>query len=276
MRHYKIGRILYLIWTKVGVCIGYLLSILPAQTRIFAMSSARLIRRLDYSKKRILIAVDSDIELRIRLHSCAKEPETVAWLEELKHNDVYYDIGANVGAYVLVAAVGLKKKVLVYAFEPGPATYARLCENILLNNCANTVWGLPFALSDTTDIKHFELSNTDPGSALHVLHSNSAEGNNSGIVHNIASAKLDDLRKLFNLPQPSQIKIDVDGSELSVLKGATSTLASVELQSMLVECNPSNTTAIENFLANFGLMISTRHKQNTTNDENIIFRRKLS
>jgi FkbM family methyltransferase len=276
VRPYKIGRILYLIFAKAGVCIGYLLSILPAQTRIFAMSSARLIRRLDYSKKRILIAVNSDIELRIRLHSCAKEPETVAWLEELKHNDVYYDIGANIGAYVLLAAVGLKKQVRVYAFEPGPATYARLCENVLLNNCADTVYTLPLALSDTTAINPFELSNIDPGSALHVLHSDSAEGNNSGIVHNIAAARLDDLRKFFNLPQPSRIKIDVDGSELRVLKGATSTLESVELQSVLVECNPLNTTAIENFLANLGLMISTRHKQNTTNDENIIFRRKLS
>ena len=274
MSHYKIGRILYLILAKVGVCIGYLLKMLPAQTRIFAMSSARVIRRLDYSKKRILFAVGSDIELRIRLHSCAKEPETVSWLEELKHNDVYYDIGANVGAYALLAGVGLKKKVRVYAFEPGPATYARLCENILLNNSADTVYALPFALCDTTAMNPFELSNTDPGSALHVLHSGSVEGNNSGIVHNIASAKLDDLRKLFNLPQPSRIKIDVDGTELSVLKGATETLASVELQSVLIECNPFNTTAIENFLANFGLMINTRHKQNTTDDENIIFRRK--
>ena len=268
------GRILYLVLAKVGVWLGCLLRMLPAPTRIFALASTRLVRRLDYSKQRIVLTVDSDIELRIRLHSCAKEPETVAWLEALEHNDVYYDIGANVGAYALLAAVGLKRQVHVYAFEPGHATYAHLCENILLNNCADLVCALPFALCDATAIHHFELTNLDPGSALHTLHPTSASVRNSALSCNIAAARLDDVRKWFNLPQPSLIKIDVDGSELSVIKGAAMTLESGELQSVLVECNPSDATAVEAFLADRGLVLSARHPQG--DGENIIFRRKLN
>ena len=46
--------------------------------------------------------------------ACRKEPDTVRWIEEyLSEGDVFYDIGANVGAYSLVAA-SIFKQVTVY------------------------------------------------------------------------------------------------------------------------------------------------------------------
>src|SRR5688572_14716010 len=61
-------------------------------------------RRLDYDRADIYLRVTSKVE-GFRIHACAKEPFTIEWIHgQLRAGDVLYDIGANVGAYSLVAA----------------------------------------------------------------------------------------------------------------------------------------------------------------------------
>ena len=49
--------------------------------------------------------MDSDIEYDTRLRSCAKEPEMEEWFGKFfKEGDAFFDIGANVGSYSLMAA----------------------------------------------------------------------------------------------------------------------------------------------------------------------------
>jgi hypothetical protein len=62
-----------------------------------------------------------------------REPETIAWIDDFLMPSRFWDIGANVGTYVLYAA--LRPGVAVLAFEPAAASYAALCRNIEANRC---------------------------------------------------------------------------------------------------------------------------------------------
>ena len=72
--------------------------------RIEAISHVDRFTKLDYDKHDIWIMCNYDTELNTRSRSCAKEPETIQWLSSFfKKDSVLYDIGANIGAYSLVA-----------------------------------------------------------------------------------------------------------------------------------------------------------------------------
>ena len=87
-------------------------------------------RLMDYSAAEIFLSEG------IRVNSCHKEPETVRWVEtHLKSGQVFYDIGANVGAYSLIAAKYHHGTVTIYAFEPALQNFPLLVENIRRNGC---------------------------------------------------------------------------------------------------------------------------------------------
>ncbi len=58
-----------------------------------------------------------------------KEEGTIAWLENtIKPNDIFYDIGANLGLYSLKAAK-MHDSVKVFAFEPHKINFATMVRN---------------------------------------------------------------------------------------------------------------------------------------------------
>ena len=126
--------------------------------------------KMDYARHDIYLHVDSMTEYETRLHSCRKEPDTVQWIEDsMKPGDIFYDVGANVGAYSLVAAKCFAGAVKVYAFEPAFLNFSQLCRNIFLNNCQETVFPLSVALSDKTIIDEFNYHDLVTGGSLHTL-----------------------------------------------------------------------------------------------------------
>src|SRR5262249_31231684 len=73
--------------------------------------------RLDYLKREIFLHINSNIELKTRTRSCAKEPDLVDWIESnFKAGEVFFDVGANVGAYSLVATKFLDGDLRTYSF----------------------------------------------------------------------------------------------------------------------------------------------------------------
>ena len=117
-----------------GDVVGDVVQRLPGDLVGHLKSRLRPVGRLDYAPKRIDMHIDSAWQL-FRLGSCAKEPETIRWLEsELRPGDTFYDIGANVGAYSLVAFAITAGQAKIVAFEPGFATFTVLCQNIQLNS----------------------------------------------------------------------------------------------------------------------------------------------
>jgi len=170
-----------------------------------------------------------------RSDATAKEPFTVAWLEsELRGDDVVYDIGANVGAYALIAARIRGSAVRVVAFEPGAETFGVLCENIVLNGVEDQIIPFPIVLGSETELGMFRYRDLRPGAAQH---DSAGTATDDAFVYGqpVLQFRLDDLVRQFTLPPPTLIKLDVDGAEAAMLRGARATLARPELREILVE-----------------------------------------
>jgi FkbM family methyltransferase len=220
----------------VAATLASIASALPAAVAVRVRDRLPLRGRLDYDRAEIVLRLSSAIEHQVRLHSCEKEPETISWLESsLRDGDVLYDIGANVGAYSLVAASIPGRTVRVCAFEPGAMTFESLSANIALNNLGDRVIALPVALSDTTRLLQFAYTSVEAGSARHpgIL-----PGQAGVRREHVMGFRLDDIRSQFGLPSPTHLKVDVDGSEHLVLEGARETLKSAGLRSLMIETSP--------------------------------------
>ena len=215
-------------------------------------------QRLDYERADIYLHVTNKTEM-FRIKACAKEPFTIEWIHSrIKRGDVLFDIGANVGAYSLVAAKKPDGAARVYAFEASYANVAALCANIALNDVPDAVTPMPVALSATTAMDVFNLRDLDSGSARHGLGGQMPEDGQVALRQPVMTFRLDDLIERFNLPVPNHIKLDVDGGELDVLDGACRTLSSPSLQSMLVEVAMGSSATVTQALERHGLSLASR------------------
>ena len=169
--------------------------------------------------------------------------------------DVVYDIGANVGTFSLIAALG--RGASVVAFEPGYANFARLCENIWLNSCNELILPVPLPLLDKTAQTRFRYRTLEPGQSRHVIDAVDAPVRSPkqlyGVEQMMCGIRLDEARVLFALPNPNHIKLDVDGTELRALNGALETLRATSLKSVLIEADPDGWPRIEQVSSDAGL-----------------------
>lgn len=195
-----------------------------------------------------------------------KEPETITWIEGFKSGSIFFDVGANVGIYSIYAAT--ERNCRVFAFEPSAPNQELLVRNIISNQLSDHITILPIGLSDSDSIKsmYMDLSHYSWGGAHTSLGKNL---NQKGVpMMNSVYAKmpgltLDSMIKLFELPKPNHLKIDVDGLELQVLTGGLETLKSVE--SIMVEIDPANgesTRAIPLLLEEVGFRLERRFTEN--------------
>jgi FkbM family methyltransferase len=163
-----------------------------------------------------------------------KEPVTIEWINSFDKNDIFVDVGANVGVYTLWAA---KKGIQVFAFEPESQNYALLNQNIFLNKFDN-IKAYCCAISDSFSIADLNITEFTPGSSCHQYNSTNNHNGQKGVFEysqGSISISLDTLIGMQMIPQPDHIKIDVDGFEHLVVKGAKNTIKNVK--SILVEVN---------------------------------------
>ncbi len=213
--------------------------VFPARLWVAMRQSFPVWRKMDYKKSSIFLRVDSLTEWDMRLRSARKEPETVHWLEtHLRPGEVFFDVGANVGAYSLVAAKATHGQCRIFSFEPMAANYMRLAENILRNGCGGAIVALPLALSDRTEMARFHLASLETGAAEHVGLAQDG-GRPAGLFQDLVCVRLDSVVDLLSLPWPNHLKLDVDGAELRILSGGEITLRRPELQSILMEVDRS-------------------------------------
>lgn len=217
---------------------------LPLLDRLQAIGAAHDVVLLDYPAHDIRLHADTAQDLR-RARACTKEPHTVAWVEEhLQAGDVLFDIGANVGAYSLVAAAQGHEKVEVHAFEPSFATYAQLCRNVVLNGAQDVVRPWMLALGAATEVASFNYQSIEAGTSLHAL-GESIDYLGHAFVpafeQRVIGFSIDDLVQRYDFPVPNLIKLDVDGTEFDVLKGARATLADEAVRSVILEVCPGRT-----------------------------------
>jgi FkbM family methyltransferase len=208
--------------------------------------------QLDYPDAKILMEAETPIEQSYRLRACAKEPWTVALIEEIPPAGVFYDVGANVGSYSLIAAA---RGVVTVAVEPSFANVGALCRNLMRNGCEERVIVLPVALADIRGLPWFDYQDVRQGAASHVL-----GGKTRQFFHRmrIPTLPLDLAITLFGLPAPTHIKIDVDGTELPVLRGMAETLRGEALAALLIEMPHPLEMDITALLAEAGWQLAER------------------
>jgi FkbM family methyltransferase len=214
----------------------------------------RGVAALDYAGARIRIRADTEEIVHLRLRPVAKEPWTVSWIEQnLRDDDVLWDIGANVGVYSLIAAT-VSSRARIVAVEPGFATFASLCSNLLLNDVATTVVPLPLVLGAETHLGSLSYRDLSAGAAIHELDSERTGAYRQPVL----VFTLDELLERFDLPAPTLVKLDVDGAEAAVLAGARNTLRRIDLRSLIVEVENQVTEPVLHELESAGFELTKR------------------
>lgn len=143
------------------------------------------------------------------------EPEqTAAVAATLKKGDVFFDIGANVGYYTLLASRLVGREGKVVAFEPVIRNLAYLYQHMLLNKTSN-VTIVSAACSDSLSLAFFS-----SGENFATGHIDGGTQENTLLVPTLS---VDAVAQKTGV-SPNVMKIDVEGAELAVLKGAKTTL----------------------------------------------------
>ena len=248
--------------------IDLIVKALPEEHWINIRVNNQIIKRTAYEKCTINMHVDSHIERELRWCEAEKEPETVEWIEQyVKPGDCFYDVGANVGSFSLIAHGVLDGNVRIYAFEPGFMNYPQLCRNIQLNNADAHIFPFQVALSNQTGPAIFHYNALESGSALHALGEPLdiyGERFEPACSLPVLGYRLDDFIEQFALTPPTHMKIDVDGTEYFLLQGAKQALRSPDMQSLLLEvCDQcEHMDAIKSLLAECGFVVQWRKASN--------------
>ena len=156
-----------------------------------------------------------------------EQDEMAFLLKTIARDEVFVDVGANVGSYTLIASGVKGAKGIV--FEPVPETYLRLMRNLRLNDL-------------TTRVKAYNRGVSSMGGKLRFITNMNCENHVVDVdVENtlefleIEVVKLDDIFSAG--PSPHVMKIDVEGHEENVLEGAHSVLANRDLNIVIMEVN---------------------------------------
>lgn len=167
----------------------------------------------------------------------SKEPETLKWIEE--NDGVLFDIGANIGLYSMYHAK--TKNHNVYAFEPSFFNLSLLSKNINRNDLQDKISIISNPLTDRIQFADFKLASTDEGGALSsfgVEFDQNGDEFKSVVSYKTLGYTLDFLFEHEILTEmPAMIKVDVDGIEHLILKGAKNTLRNSLCKTVLIEVN---------------------------------------
>lgn len=172
-----------------------------------------------------------------------KEKDTIEWINNFSNrsDNVFWDIGANIGLYSIYAAQK-HKNISIFAFEPSTSNLRTLSRNISLNNFDNRIKICPFALTNTENIfLGMNESSFIEGGAL----------NSFGVDYDYRGKKInfknsyytfgttaDYLVKNNIVKTPSYIKIDVDGIEHLIMEGMLEKLIhNSKVEQILIELN---------------------------------------
>jgi len=148
-------------------------------------------------------------------------------LHILRPDDLYIDVGANVGSYTLLAC-GVSGARGV-AFEPIPATFERMLANIQLNGLQEKVDCHNLGVGREEGVLLFT---SDQNTTNHAL----AAGETSDGAAEVRVVNLDSILQGMD---PFLLKIDVEGFETPVLEGGLKVLANPALKAVIMELNGS-------------------------------------
>jgi FkbM family methyltransferase len=171
-----------------------------------------------------------------RIYHRHYEPNTQAFIRQfLRAGMVAFDVGAHHGFYTLLMARCVGPQGLVVAFEPSPIERRKLVWHLWLNRLP-WVRVEPYALADREGIMDFFLTKDNSANSL-------SPPEISPIVGKVTVpvTTLDTFCERAGIKRVNLIKVDVEGAELLVLKGAQRILT--EMRPIIVMEVSKRTTA---------------------------------
>ena len=190
-----------------------------------------------------------------------REPHLYQWLNRLPNNAVYFDVGTSYGQEVALASSFVNRGIKVVGFDCNLHHSHFCCVNRALND--NSFDFVFAAISDVSGVPVVVTTNSD----VHIPH---LHKKNVPYSYTVLSLSLDDYVKNEGL-FPTHLKIDVDGAEADVIRGAKYILSDFRLKEIFIEID-HNHTDLTGHIQSCGLEIIYQHKKELNSD--ILFRRK--
>jgi FkbM family methyltransferase len=192
------------------------------QARTFARPGGVIVRWIGPTKLRARRGMTS---VSANVYTGLDEVESMAFaVHLLRPGDLFVDIGANAGVYTVLAAAVAGCRVI--AAEPVTASYRAVAQNVALNG-----------IGDRVDVRCVAVGaaaartrvTTDRDATNRLL------GDDESYAGASETAEVVTLDDLVGGQSPKLVKIDVEGGEHDVLRGASGTLDNDDLDAVIVE-----------------------------------------
>lgn len=185
------------------------------------------------AKLRLYTATGSSM----KVYAYDAERDEVAWVYGfLRQGDVFIDIGAHIGYFTVAAADKVGHGGEVHAFEPTPATFVRLEENMAINGYGDRVRLNALALSDSEG--SIQLNQHPHNEGYNTIGTVTAAG---AIAIEVPMQRFDDYVATAGLGgRIALIKIDVEGWELPALRGGSAVFAADDAPVIMLEFSVMN------------------------------------
>jgi len=176
------------------------------------------------------------------------QPFLLIALAEAAAARTFLDVGANIGAYSLFAT-NISMIARIIAFEANPEAASELRANIVLNNLGDTIEVIEKAVSDTSAAVTFGIVSKFSG-ANSVVDTSIHSKTGFHVELKVEAVTLDELFSSA-AEGPFCIKIDVEGHEPNVIRGARAFLS--ESKAVIqIEAYPGGKNETERQLEEFG------------------------
>ena len=215
---------------------------------------AKMFRFLPKTKKLTLLDMSATFFVPINNHYICddlidiskhkREPALYSWINNLNAGSVLFDIGTSYGQESSLASSLIQKNISVFGFDCS-LYQSHFCALNRRLNGSRFRFIFAAVASKSGDLLTIKANSDTHIPALHKK--------NVPYEYEVMSLALDDFATSENI-QPTHLKIDVDGAEFEVLKGAKKILKSPALKEVFIEIDNEN-MAIKDYMATLGFTV---------------------
>lgn len=176
---------------------------------------------------------------------------------------IVFDLGANIGLFTIQQA---SRGAFVYSFEPNPDCFRRLKAAVTINGLDGQVYSANYALGSGIDSGYMTMTKGTSVAGTVVL-----DGGSSAVSGpRVQVTSLDHIVPTLDVVRIDLLKIDVEGFEADVLRGARHTLSLVNR--VIVECHsPALETEVQALLLPHGFICQERIDLTPTGEVSLLY-----